>query len=291
VVLSVLAHLLFCAVCLVLIREKAMRRSAEPVWVDLAPSKRKPAPSAKERDDERKRMVQSNAGREEKIAAPDSFMGEKTRVVDLQTVNSKKAVEAAKPGMPAPTQAKADPRDKRAEQAKERGQAVPDSKGALAKLGLAILPEARRKGAAEDAMKDVPQWANVGAQPQDYVQGIKESDRTALNTREYLYFGYHQRIRQKLELEWTRLLRAELLRFYKSGRRLASEMEYSTRLMVILNDRGEITRIKILDMSGTQELDNVAVQAFNKAGPFPNPPKGLVKNGEVEIPWELKLRS
>ena len=82
-----------------------------------------------------------------------------------------------------------------------------------------------------------------------------------------------------------------LVKFYRSGRQLANDTEYTTRLMVILNDRGEITRIKVLGMSGTQELDDVAVRSFNKAGPFPNPPKGLVRNGEVEVPWEMKLRS
>lgn len=94
-----------------------------------------------------------------------------------------------------------------------------------------------------------------------------------------------------MELEWTRMLREVLIRFYKSGRQLASDTEYTTRLVVILNSRGEITKVKVLSISGTQELDDVAIQAFNRAGPFPNPPRGLVRNGEIEVPWELKLRS
>jgi protein TonB len=276
-----LAHALFCAFCLLLIQRSATRPTRHPVWVELtAPPNRQDL--AKRRDDDtRRRVVQSNAGRETQEAAPNAFLGEKTRVVDLQTVNIKKQISMAKPGHQVAEHSRP----------KSEAAAKPVPKTALSSLGLAILPEARRKGATEALAKDAPQWANIGSEAQDYVQGIKESDRTALNTREYLYFGYHQRIRQRLELEWTRLLKTELIRFYRSGRHLASDAEYSTRLLVILNGRGEITRIKVVEMSGTQELDSVAVQAFNKAGPFPNPPKGLIRNGEVEVPWELKLRS
>lgn len=290
-VLSLLAHALFCAICLLLVHERASHQPVRPRWVDVAIPPHQRDAAKKTKDDLQKRIVQSNAGREVKVAAEDAFLGEKTRTVDRKTVNAKKSIEAARPGMPRTSLATASPQDKAARESKPRGEEEASPKVEIAKFGLAILPEARRKGAAEELAKDTPRWANIGSQPQDYVHGIKESDRTALNTREYLYFGYHQRIRQRLELEWTRLLRAELLRFYRGGRRLAAETEYSTRLVVTLNDRGEITRIKILDMSGTQELDNVAVQAFNKAGPFPNPPKGLVRNGEIEVPWELKLRS
>lgn len=289
VVLSLLAHVLFCALCLVLIHQRAANQSARPIWVEVAPPINNNV-VAKPKSDAHKRVVQSNAGQEAKVAADNAYLGEKTRVVDRETVSAKKAVEAAQIGTARVADTKA-LKERLSKKSRSRGETEAALKPEIAKLGLAILPEARRKGATEELAKDTPQWANIGAQAQDYISGIKESDRTALNTREYLYFGYHQRIRQRLELEWTRLLRAELIRFYRSGRRLADDTEYSTRLMVVLNDRGEITRIKILDMSGTQELDNVAVQAFNKAGPFPNPPKGLVRNGEIEVPWELKLRS
>ena len=262
------------------------------LWVQLEPSTKIPA-NKKETDSARTKVVQSNAGREMTKAAPDAFLGEKTRVVDRQTVSAKKMTETGEKAKPAV--AKTQPKDQtqkpkaQAELAKKESPA--EKTKPLSKLGLAILPEARRKGATQEVAQDQPQWANIGSQPQDYVDGIKQSDRTALNTKEYLYFGYHQRIRTRLEHEWTHLLKETLTKFYRSGRQLASETEYTTKLMVVLNDRGEITHVKILNMTGTQELEDVAVRAFNQAGPFPNPPSGLVKNGEIEVPWELKLRS
>jgi protein TonB len=286
--LSLLVHALFAALFLWLVHERALHPPQRTLWVEVVPRPRNPN-AAKEQDNNH-RIVQSNQGREAREAAPDAFLGEKTRIVDRQTVNSRKTVEMGHAGTPAKTLTQTQPREKKTAQSQPKGEPATDQKS-LSRFGLAILPDARRKGASEELAKDEPEWANIGAQPQDYVDGIKESDRTALDTREYLYFGYHQRIRQRLELEWTRMLRDVLMRFYRNGRTLASDTEYTTRLVVILNDKGEITRIKVLSVSGTQELDDVAVAAFNKAGPFPNPPKGLVKNGEVEVPWELKLRS
>lgn len=292
VLLSLLAHALFCALCLLLMHARATHTSAPPIWVQLEPPKNPSNTNKKDLEDSR-RIVQSNVGQISKEAAPKSFLGEKTRIVDRETVNKDKKIVVGKPGSPAKVLTQVKPLDKpqTKNQPKPKGETKAEQKLAMANLGLAILPDARRKGATEDLAKDEPEWANIGSQPQDYVDGIKQSDRTALNTREYLYFGYHQRIRQRLETQWTRLLREVLLKFYRGGRQLANDTEYTTRLMVILNDRGEITKIKVLGMSGTQELDDVAVEAFNKAGPFPNPPKGLVKNGIVEVPWEMKLRS
>ncbi|MGK5082204.1 energy transducer TonB [Bdellovibrionota bacterium FG-1] len=283
VVLSALFHAIFGVACLILLRLQAHSPAPRRLtWVELDPSVHQKVLVKSEQEQFKNKIVQTSKGQEAKTAAPDSYLGEKTRIVDRQTVSSQRMTVMEKKGKTAATQAKA-------RNAAESGEKTPSM--ALKKLGLAVLPEARRPGAEKELAKDEPQWANIGAEPQDYIEGIRQSDRTALNTREYAFFGYHQRIRQRLEMEWTTLLREALTRFYRGGRQLASETEYVTRVLVVLNSRGEITKVKLVSASGTQELDQVAVEAFNRAGPFPNPPRGLIKNGEVEVPWELRLRS
>jgi TonB family protein len=213
-------------------------------------------------------------------------------VVDRQTVNKEKLTRMGQ--APKPAQAKHVAKRESASPLQSSRGPRPSKPIPLAKFGLAILPVDRPKDPAAGPTEraERPRWATPGVQPQDYVAGMKESDQTALNTREYLYFGYFQRIRERLELEWNGLLRETLHKYYRSGRQLASDMEYSTKLLVILNPRGEIVRVKVLGESGARELDDVAVKAFNKAGPFPNPPKGLVSQaGEVEVPWTMNLRS
>ncbi len=122
--------------------------------------------------------------------------------------------------------------------AESKAAALPDKNparpSALAKFGVPILPSLQKTAGAPEVAAQ-PRWATPGVQPQDHVEGMNPSDQTALNTREYLYFGYFQRIRQRLELQWNGLLREALNKYYRSGRQLASDMEYSTKLLVILN--------------------------------------------------------
>jgi len=66
---------------------------------------------------------------------------------------------------------------------------------------------------------------------------------------------------------------------------------YITSLRITIDHRGEITRVKVLGRSGIRELDEAAVESFNKAGPFPNPPKGLLKNGSADIEWGFVVKS
>jgi outer membrane biosynthesis protein TonB len=46
-----------------------------------------------------------------------------------------------------------------------------------------------------------------------------------------------------------------------------------------------------MDTSGIKELDDAAIESFNDAGPFPNPPKGLVVDGKVTIEWGFVVKS
>jgi protein TonB len=179
------------------------------------------------------------------------------------------------------------------DKAKEKSKVSPKElrpTGALSRFGISIQAP-KEKLTEEDTGDDRP-WAMGDILAQDYVKGFKQSDRTALNTKEYIFYSYFQRIRQRLDLAWSRSLREQLVRLYKGGRQLASDMDHTTRVLVTLNDAGSIVRVQILEQSGTRDLDDAAVQAFNKAGPFPNPPRGIVnRQGLIEIRWDFVLKS
>lgn len=119
----------------------------------------------------------------------------------------------------------------------------------------------------------------------DHVEDVPLGDMTHLNTAEYKYYGFYHRIRQKLEQYWGRSIQEKAELIAKAGRRVASTEEFVTALEITLNHLGEIIAIRLIDTSGVKELDDAAVESFNEAGPFPNPPQGLVKNGRVTIEW------
>ena len=86
-----------------------------------------------------------------------------------------------------------------------------------------------------------------GSMPEDYVKGMKESDRTALNTKEYVFYGYFQRIRERLDRAWVPILRDRLVKMYRMGRSLASDMDHITQVIVVLNPQGEIMRVQVVE--------------------------------------------
>lgn len=129
------------------------------------------------------------------------------------------------------------------------------------------------------------------AQNNDFVEDVPLGDMTNLNTTEFKYYGFYHRIRQKLEQHWGSSIQAKAKNLYKSGRRIPASDNLITAVQVVLDDRGHIVEIKIEGTSGIRELDQAAIESFNKAGPFPNPPKGLLVDGRAVIQWGFVVKS
>ncbi len=122
-------------------------------------------------------------------------------------------------------------------------------------------------------------------QTSDFLEDIPLGDFTRLNTQEYEFYGFYHRIREKLEQFWGANIQEKAQKIHKEGRHIASDSNLVTGLTIMLDSRGEIVEILLKSTSGVQELDDAAVEAFNQAGPFPNPPKGMIKNGRATIEW------
>ncbi len=271
VLLSVFVHaLVFFAWILLLKYRPAQVTPRQFMFVEVTPPSRMPP-----KIDTRKEVVQTERGDTAKVPKPDSFLGERNQQVDRQTVSKNKTTVIGR----AKTTHKS--------ASKEVAKASQGVKS-LNKLGLPILPSEQE---AKKTAEDQPDWATPGS-PEDYVPGIKKSERTALNTKEFVFYGYYQRIREKLDRAWVPLLREKLIHMYYNGRQIASDMDHTTRVLVVMNAQGEIIHVKVVNQSGTKDLDDAAVKAFNLAGPFPNPPQGIVDaDGKIEIPWNFILKA
>lgn len=214
------------------------------------------------------RLVQTEAGEKQDRAPDDAYLGFQNQTVDRQTVSRNRRILS-------PT---------RGSTTKGKGKSLPS----LSQMGLPLFPPPLPRQGQPDA----PRWANTTHRAEDFIEGLPESDRTALNTKEFIFYGYFQRIRERLDQAWVPLLREKVQKYYRAGHQLASDMDHVTRILVVMNERGEIIRVQILSISGTQELDDAAVEAFNKAGPFPNPPKGIIDaDREIKIPWDFILKT
>ena len=128
------------------------------------------------------------------------------------------------------------------------------------------------------------------AQSSDYVEDLPLGDVSNLNTVEFKYFGFYDRIRKKLEQYWGNSLREKADLLYKSGRRIPASITKITSLLIIIDNKGNIVQVVVKSTSGLQELDDAAVDSFNKAGPFPNPPKGMLVDGVAKIEWGFVVK-
>lgn len=123
------------------------------------------------------------------------------------------------------------------------------------------------------------------ASSNDHLEEVKLGDITQLNTTEYKYYGFYFRIKQQLEQHWGSTLREKMEAIYRQNRRGPAGNKFLTNVRVVLNEKGHIVNVIVQGSSGVKDLDDAAVESFNKAGPFPNPPAGMVKNGFANIDW------
>ena len=121
----------------------------------------------------------------------------------------------------------------------------------------------------------------------DHIEGVEDGDQTFLNTREWKYATYFNRIKQAVAATWD------------PGRELQARdpsgnvFGYKDRVTVVsvtLDDHGTLTNVLVQKTCGVEFLDRTAVQAFQKAQPFVNPPPGLVDpRGEIKFTFGFYL--
>ena len=124
----------------------------------------------------------------------------------------------------------------------------------------------------------------------DHVKNIPLGDITQLNTTKFKFYGFYHRIKQKLEQHWGNSFDAKAKEIYKSGKRIKGKGDKLTALLVILDNKGNILQVRLKSTSGVDELDDAAVESFNKAGPFPNPPREMLKSGKAMIEWGFVVK-
>ncbi|MCB0415476.1 MAG: energy transducer TonB, partial [Bdellovibrionales bacterium] len=126
----------------------------------------------------------------------------------------------------------------------------------------------------------------------DHLKNIPIGMETILSTKEFLYYSYFNRIKDKIRKRWGSKVRQKVEKMVRSGRHLASTQDRVTKIIITLNSSGVLERVQVLHQSGLRDLDDAAIEAFKEAAPFPNPPKGLKdKDGKVRINWDFILEA
>lgn len=141
-----------------------------------------------------------------------------------------------------------------------------------------------------DPLKRSKKSLNSGqvARSNDYLSDIKLGDHTMLNTAENKYYGFYQRVKDKLEDFWHLNIHSLEAYLLKKGRVFKNDL--FTRLKIVLSERGELINILLISSCGVQEFDQAAIESIKEAAPFQNPPKGLIKDGKILIDWGFLVK-
>lgn len=144
-----------------------------------------------------------------------------------------------------------------------------------------------------NSMAQISQQASESSvsQTNDYLKDVAISAETNLNTREFLYYSYFNRIKKKLRQHWEPMVHAKVRQLVMHGRQPASTGSKTTRCVITLDDQGTLTRVQVLTTSGLEDLDDAALEALKAAAPFPNPPQDLITDGLVRINWDFILET
>jgi TonB family protein len=123
--------------------------------------------------------------------------------------------------------------------------------------------------------------AEGGAAPNDNLNDVPAGDGTFLNTREWKYAAFFNRVKQAVSAHWS-----------PNGRMGNKSIGYTDRntvVQVALRPDGTIADLFVSKSCGMDALDQEAMQAFEKAAPFLNPPPQLIEQGYVRFGFSFTV--
>lgn len=125
----------------------------------------------------------------------------------------------------------------------------------------------------------------------DFIAGAAIGPITILNTQEFKYFNYYEKVRQKVVEIWRPMIRESILKVKSSSDKYGKLQVgvHTTKLLITLNPQGEVIQVSIVQKSGYGIFDLTAVKAFNKAERFAGVPKELVVNDQFQIRWDFLI--
>ncbi|MFN8847196.1 MAG: energy transducer TonB [Bdellovibrionales bacterium] len=287
IALSLLIHLSFLTFTWISSQSKVPQKESITIEIIQPPLAAMPAEvsspdtTQKKKSEILERQIVEQEVRPSNEEAPDTrFLSAQNQKVDKQTV-SKNRGEFRNSKREAPPSDSLENNNKKI-----------SLKSLAPKLGqMAYDPDALKKKSATDEENEKSNNSG-GSATSDYLKDVDQGLETLLNAREFKYYTYYNRIRKQLSQHWEPRVRTKLSQLFKQGRYLASSTDRITKLIVILDQKGNLVNVQMIKDSGVSDLDEAAIEAFQSAAPFPNPPQGIVDpDGTVKIRWDFVLES
>lgn len=123
-------------------------------------------------------------------------------------------------------------------------------------------------------------------------EDIEYGNFTALNTNRNQFYSFYQRVNEQVRIRWVQNIEKHInqMKLGNPEKKFKSR-EWISKLVIILNTKGEIINSYIENSSGENKWDMAAVQAFQTAAPFVNPPAEMAaQDGLIRLSYLFSLR-
>lgn len=119
---------------------------------------------------------------------------------------------------------------------------------------------------------------------------VRVGTMTSLNTDQYLFSSFFNRVGELVYLRWATLVQSEQTRVAQRLFGRTNNDRWTTMIDVWVRPNGEYHSAHILKESGVREFDRAAGLAFQQARLFPNPPQELVEDdGFIHLKYNLTV--
>jgi TonB family protein len=127
----------------------------------------------------------------------------------------------------------------------------------------------------------------AGAPANDHLEGVEEGEGTFLNTREWKYAGFFNRVKQSVGEHWDP---GTVMRRRDPSGQIYGWRDRRTVLTIVLDHSGGLSDLSVEKSCGVDFLDEEAMAAFRRAQPFSNPPAALLdEQGQVKFSFGFYL--
>jgi TonB family protein len=124
----------------------------------------------------------------------------------------------------------------------------------------------------------------LGGGSVDHLEEVENGEETALTAKRWVYAGFFNRLKRQVAMNW------DPQTVWRRSDPTGAHHGFKTRVTevrVSLTTKGDLAKVVVTQPCGVSELDDEAVRAFHAAGPFPNPPEGLVKNNLITFAFSF----
>jgi len=118
----------------------------------------------------------------------------------------------------------------------------------------------------------------LGGGSVDHLEDVDNGDETALSAKRWVYASFFNRLKRQVAQNWDP---ATVWRRRDPTGTVFGFKTRVTEVRVSLTRKGGLEKILVTTPSGVIELDDEAIRAFRSAGPFPNPPDGLIQKDNL----------